>query len=137
MARELIGLQKYMKGEDINVVEGAISMLNYARRYKNGTTKKEEWELLKNLICDPKIKEVMAVINNAYRDFNNLAKSGKVTTEEQELVKNQIESCNTMINDAVNELKKEGRVQLAKTNSKTRKLYSISANEETNQLILN
>ena len=134
--KELIGLQKYFKSEDPMFVEGAISMLNCAKRYKERVLTSRTWNSLKELICDPNIKDVMDLINKTYKEFLLMAKQGKVSKEEQLIVKTQVDDCNTMLKDAIKELELEGRITF--NAEKTNSIYKIklSEKEESAELIL-
>lgn len=137
---ELIGLQKYIeKTEDIRYYKGAVYMIEAAKEFATDTMPKNRWIALKELIADtPNITAVMDLVNNAYKSFLKMAKEGKVSQQEQQIVEKQVEDCNNMIISAYAELKLEGRVETENRNKRYKKVYSIKtpSNENNNELIL-
>ena len=104
-------------------------MIYFASGYKKKILTEEQWEALKDLICDPYIKDVMGIIKKTYNEFCVMAQNGKVSAEEQQIVKTQVADCNKMLTAAINELIQEGRLEV-NNNTKNRKLFDIKDENE-------
>ena len=137
---ELTGLQKYIeKTDDIRYYQGAVYMIEAAKEFATNTMPKHRWLALKELIADtPTITTDMDMVNKAYKYFLKMAKEGKVSLQEQQIVDKQVDDCNNMIISAYAELKLEGKVEKGNQNKRYKKVYSIKtpSNENNNDLIL-
>lgn len=136
------GLEKYLVNDNQQYVDAAKSVLYDAEKYEAKTLSKKGWELLKNLICEDKhFKAIIDTIQDAYITFNKDVKLGKISAEDQTIVKRQVELTNNMVRAAVKELEQEGRVTLSES-SKNKKYKienqnkKLANNEEENSLIL-